>query len=75
MTHGPRKIVQILLDANPGHPIGSIIQFVQYYINRAGKGLDPKRKANAEEAKKILQRMNNDRRKQSSKGAPPEPKE
>jgi tRNA(adenine34) deaminase len=35
--------------------IGSGIRMIQYFINRAGKGLPPKRKQVLEEAKRILQ--------------------
>ncbi len=35
--------------------IGSGIRMIQYFINRAGKGLSPARKRELEKAKKILQ--------------------
>ena len=35
--------------------IGSGIRMVQYFINRAGKGLSPERRKELEEAKEILQ--------------------
>jgi tRNA(adenine34) deaminase len=35
--------------------IGSAIKMIQYFINRAGKGLTPARKKELEKAKKILQ--------------------
>lgn len=35
--------------------IGSGIRMIQFFINRAGKGLSPTRKAELEKAKKILQ--------------------
>lgn len=35
--------------------IGSGIRMVQYFINRAGKGLSPERKQELEKAKEILQ--------------------
>ncbi len=35
--------------------IGSAIRMVQYFINRAGKGLSKKRKKELEKAKKLLQ--------------------
>ncbi|MDP2925213.1 MAG: DUF3175 domain-containing protein [Nanoarchaeota archaeon] len=37
--------------------IGSAIRMVQYFINRAGKGLSRKRKKELEKAKKLLQKM------------------
>jgi tRNA(adenine34) deaminase len=37
--------------------IGSAIKMVQYFINRAGKGLSKSRKKELEKAKKILQGM------------------
>ena len=37
--------------------IGSGIKMVQYYINRAGKGLSPERKQELEKAKKLMQEM------------------
>jgi hypothetical protein len=37
--------------------LGSAIQMVQFFINRAGKKLDPKRKAELEKCKRILQKM------------------
>jgi len=37
--------------------IGSAIKMVQYFINRAGKGLSKARKKELEKAKKILQEM------------------
>ncbi len=39
--------------------IGSAIRMVQYFINRAGKGLSKARKRELEKAKKILQEMKN----------------
>jgi hypothetical protein len=36
--------------------IGSAIRMVQYFINRAGKGLSKERKKELEKAKKLLQR-------------------
>ncbi|MEN6452170.1 MAG: DUF3175 domain-containing protein [Thermoguttaceae bacterium] len=35
--------------------IGSGIRMVQYFINRGGKGLSPARRAELEEAKRLLQ--------------------
>jgi Protein of unknown function (DUF3175) len=35
--------------------IGSGIRMIQFFINRAGKGLSPERKQELEEAKRILQ--------------------
>jgi Protein of unknown function (DUF3175) len=35
--------------------IGSGIRMIQYFINRAGKGLPPERKKELEKAKRILQ--------------------
>jgi tRNA(adenine34) deaminase len=35
--------------------LGSAIRMIQYFINRAGKGLTPKRKRELEKAKRILQ--------------------
>jgi len=35
--------------------VGSGIRMIQYFINRAGKGLSPTRKRELEKAKKILQ--------------------
>lgn len=37
--------------------IGSGIRMVQYFINRAGKGLSKERKKELEKAKKLLQKM------------------
>jgi len=37
--------------------IGSAIRMVQYFINRAGKGLSRARRKELEKAKKILQEM------------------
>jgi tRNA(adenine34) deaminase len=39
--------------------IGSAIRMVQYFINRAGKGLSKERRRELEKAKKILQEMKN----------------
>lgn len=36
--------------------IGSGIRMIQYFINRAGKGLGPTRRTELERAKRILQR-------------------
>ena len=41
--------------------IGSGIRMLQYFINRAGKGLPPGRKQELEKAKKILQGMKDKR--------------
>jgi len=38
--------------------IGSAIKMVQYFINRAGKGLSKKQRKELEKAKKLLQEMN-----------------
>jgi hypothetical protein len=44
--------------------IGSGIRMIQFFINRAGKGLSPTRKAELEEAKQLLQqRAHRERRK------------
>lgn len=37
--------------------IGSAIKMIQYFINRAGKGLSKTRKKELEKAKRILQEM------------------
>ena len=37
--------------------IGSAIRMVQYFINRAGKGLSKERKKELEKAKRLLQEM------------------
>lgn len=39
--------------------IGSAIRMVQYFINRAGKGLTKERRKELEKAKKLLQEMKN----------------
>ena len=36
--------------------LGSAIRMVQFFINRAGKGLSPTRRAQLEEAKALLQK-------------------
>ena len=36
--------------------VGSGIRMIQYFINRAGKGLSPTRRRELERAKRILQR-------------------
>jgi tRNA(adenine34) deaminase len=36
--------------------LGSGIRMIQYFINRAGKGLSPTRRRELERAKRILQR-------------------
>ena len=36
--------------------LGSAIRMIQYFINRAGKGLSPTRRTQLERAKRILQR-------------------
>jgi Protein of unknown function (DUF3175) len=48
--------------------IGSGIKMVQYYINRAGKGLSPRRRQELEKAKRILQeRLQREKKHASSK--------
>jgi tRNA(adenine34) deaminase len=43
--------------------LGSGIRMIQYFINRAGKGLSPTRRRELERAKRILQRRAAARRK------------
>jgi tRNA(adenine34) deaminase len=44
--------------------LGSGIRMIQYFINRAGKGLPPTRRRELERAKRILQRRAAARRRQ-----------
>ena len=37
--------------------LGSAVRMVQYFINRSGKGLTPRRRRELEKAKRILQQM------------------
>lgn len=57
-TKPPDEVVRIMADpvVSP-RGLGSAIQMVQYFINRAGRHLPPARKAVLEEAKHQLQAM------------------
>jgi len=43
-------------EVSPGG-VGSAIRMVQYFINRAGKGLSKERRKELEKAKRLLQKM------------------
>lgn len=58
-TKSAEDIVATLKRKNKGKRLGSMINMVQYFINRAGKNLAPERRAELEKAKRILQRANN----------------
>lgn len=49
------EIVDILIRENPKGQVGSMIHYIQFYINRSGKKIDPELKEEAERAKRILQ--------------------
>lgn len=49
------EIVDILIRENPPGSVGSIIRYIQFYINRSGKKIDPESKEEAEYAKRIFQ--------------------
>lgn len=49
------EIVDTLIRENPPGHVGSIIRYIQFYINRAGKRIDPETKEEAELAKRIFQ--------------------
>lgn len=57
-TKSAEDIVSTLKRKNKGKRLGSMINMVQYFINRAGKKLDSKRRRELEKAKRILQREN-----------------
>lgn len=59
-AHG---IVAVLLRANRKLPIGSLIRFVQFYLNRGGVGIPKKRREVIEDAKRRLQILNRNKRK------------
>jgi tRNA(adenine34) deaminase len=48
--------------------IGSGIRMIQYFINRAGKGLSAARKRELEKAKQLLQERLRQERRQTAKG-------
>ena len=48
--------------------IGSGIRMVQFFINRAGKGLPAERRRELEEAKRLLQARTNDKNRRREKG-------
>ena len=60
-TRPARQIAEIMArpDVSPGG-LGSGIRMIQYFINRAGKGLSKSRKNELERAKRILQKMRKD---------------
>jgi len=62
-TGSAAKIARTLArkDVSP-KGIGSGIRIIQYFINRAGKGLSPTRRRELERAKRILQRRKAARR-------------
>jgi len=47
--------------------LGSGIRMIQYFINRAGKGLSPTRRQELERAKRILQRRAASKRRREKK--------
>ena len=57
-TKSAEGIVATLKRKNKSKRLGSMINMVQYFINRAGKKLSAERKAELEKAKHILQRQN-----------------
>ncbi len=62
-THSPKKIAQILKDAvfasdrTKGTKFQSAMSMLNYYINRAGKNLNPETKARLEQAKIELRKL------------------
>lgn len=58
MTLPAEEMVQVLLDENPDLPLGSIIRYIQFYLNRGGKGIPEERRQVIEQAKAILQQRN-----------------
>jgi Protein of unknown function (DUF3175) len=54
MTQPPQKVAEILLAHNRGKTPGSINRFIQFYINRSGKGLAATRKRNLKKAMEII---------------------
>lgn len=52
------EIVDTLIRENPQGHVGSMIHYIQFYINRSGKKIDPELKEEAERAKRILQGIN-----------------
>lgn len=59
MSKSSREIVRVSRNKRyaPGG-IGSAIKYITYYLNRAGKGLDPEQRARIERAREILQKQN-----------------
>lgn len=55
MTKEPKEIARILLKLNkyPGAP-GSINRFIQYHINRAGKGMSEETRKKLKKAQEII---------------------
>jgi len=49
------EMVDTLIRENPEGSVGSIIKYLQFYINRSGKKIDPEIKEETERAKKIFQ--------------------
>lgn len=49
------EIVDTLMRHNPPGHVGSMIRYIQFYINRTGKKIDPELKEEAERAKRIFQ--------------------
>lgn len=49
------EIVDTLIRENPPGHIGSMIRYLQFYINRGGKKIDPELREEAERAKRIFQ--------------------
>lgn len=49
------EIVDTLIRENPPGHVGSMIRYIQFYINRSGKKIDPELKEEAERAKRIFQ--------------------
>jgi len=65
-----KEVARIMADPKVSPKgLGSAIRMVQYFINRAGKGLSEKQRNELEKAKRLLQRQNAE-----AKDAQPQPR-
>lgn len=58
MTLSSSRMVRVLLQENPDLPIGAIIRWIVFYVNRAGKSLPEHRRVICHAAIRKLQRLN-----------------
>jgi hypothetical protein len=56
MTQSASEIARVLTTHNRGKDAGSINRFIQFYINRSGKGLPDERKRTLKRAMALVRR-------------------